>query len=284
MRTLRARKWALLAWGLLGVICIPLIGVTLWLLADALDGRLLDSFDRAVSDRRLFDSLARTAGIATLAVGLEIILALVVAVRWRRPLSYATVAIFCAPLLVPTVSLALGLQLGVQIGQIADAGTSGAAAWHLALFDHPAIVFIMIDMWQWTPPLVLVLVAQKIAVDPVHIASIRLMGARAYAAWFTMLRAPWGAVITLFLCFRLLDWFRMGELPQILYGAGGQGLGAELFSVYFSKVSYWPDSNGYAALIALLWSVTIVLTVRGFLIGRLAALFPAERSIGRGAE
>jgi multiple sugar transport system permease protein len=243
------------------VVAVPLIAIITREIAMAADAGLPEHMARLSSDSRLGAAIARTVYLALIAISLEVLLAIAMAGFWSRALTFPAAIAFAAPVLTSTLAIALGLQLAAQVGSLLLDG-EGAARLVAMVPGDPALTLVAIEIWQWTPLLMLVLIAQKAAIDPVHVGGLRLMGVGRMSLWITLLWVPWGTTLALFSTFRVLDWFRTSDAAQVLYGSGGRNLDAELLASYLAKNTYWTGSTAYAAFLAILWALLIVLLVR----------------------
>lgn len=206
-----------------------------------------------LSDGRFGSALGRTFYFTGVAVGLELLLALPLALLMHRTfpgrgLLRATVLI---PWAVPTVvSAKLWAWLfNAEQGLFSQLVSGGAVNWlgSPALALHAAIV---VDVWKTTPFVALLLLAGRQSIPDSLYRAASLDGASTWQTfrWVTLpLLRP---AIVLALLFRGLDAFRVFDAIYVLT-EGGPANTTETLSVYAFKTLMRTGDFGYGATLSL---------------------------------
>lgn len=129
-----------------------------------------------------------------------------------------------------------------------------------------ALVGVMIaDIWQWTPFVVLILLAGLRALPKEPYEAAAIDGATAVQAFFKLTLPMLGRVIAVAVLIRSIDLFRIYDYVYVMTG-GGPGTTTEVLSFYAGRV-FTTGNFSYAATISLI--VLVVLVVGANLLIRL---------------
>jgi len=236
----------------------------------------LKNFTRLVSDRLFFISLAQTlvyTGVAlVLEFGLGLALALTVQaageeragrgapwLRLCRPL-------LLVPMLLPPVVVAVIWRLiynpdfGLINGTLKSWGLPTRALTWIAGERTALFSVILVDVWQWTPFLFLLLLAalQSLPVEPFEAA--RVDGA---SAWQTFRLVTWPLLkpaVLVALLLRTMDLLRVFDQIFILT-QGGPGFATETASLFIYRTAFRFYDLGYAAVLSfVLLAMTLALS------------------------
>jgi multiple sugar transport system permease protein len=226
----------------------------------------LENYAAAAVDPRVWDSWLNTLSIVVAAVSLELVLGFGLALllmgdfRGKRLL----LPLFMLPVMMVRVVVGLTWRMlwDNQYGPINHllgllAGRDVNILW-LAHRDTALVAMIVTDVWQWTPFMLLVLLAGLTAVNPELYEAASLDG----AGWWASLRdislpgiAQVAAVAVLF---RALDAFKIFDLV-FMFTQGGPGTATESVSWYIYQLGFRFFRLGYASAVSYI--VVAILTV-----------------------
>ena len=234
---------------------------------------------RLLADDRFWIDAGQTARFALLSVGLELILALGMALllnqSWRG--RGAARAITLLPWALPTTMMALGWRwiFNTPYGPI-EALVSSVGIQPLDLLSTPSItwlVTVFADVWKTTPFITLILLAGLQTIPEDLYNAFRLEGGSASQALRAITLPLLLPYILLSLLFRLAQAFGVFDLVQVLTGGGPAGtteslaLYAYLNGMRFLDFGYSATVMvaGFLVLTMLIVLGTVVLRVMGLL-------------------
>ena len=214
----------------------------------------LDNYARLVSDGRFWNALGNTAFIATLAVGLELVLGLLLALA-LKPHGWETrvLPLFMLPMMVaPVVAAIVWMMLlhptiGLFNHALAIVGVAPVAWLTDPAFARPSI--IAADVWQWTPFMFLIIRAGVLAVPVDQIEAARLDGAGRFSLFRNVYLPNLTLAIAVALLIRAIDVVKLFDLIWVMT-KGGPGNFTETLSVYVYRTAFVDFNSGYAAAIA----------------------------------
>ena len=227
-------------------------------------GRLLtDIFD----SRSLLRNAVTNTGVFTLsAVGVEFLLGLGLALLFNTALwgKGAFRAILLIPMMLPPIVVAILFKLLYE-------PSFGVLNWFLRLLGLQGLLWeasastamfslILIDVWEWTPFVFLILLAglQAIPEEPYEAAAVD--GASPWQLFWYITFPLLKPAILIVLLLRIMDALRLFDQVFILTG-GGPANATETVSLYIYKVAFRFSDLGYAALVSfVLLAVTILLS------------------------
>jgi multiple sugar transport system permease protein len=275
----RRLKWTMLAPALLFVlamIAFPLVYTLYLSTTDAFGAVNADrsfvgllNYGDALSDaRRFWPAVWRTAVFTVAAVALELVLGLALAMLLRRP--FRGIRWLRAVLMVPL--LATPVAVGVLWMLILDP-TVGIANQLLGLVGIPPQPFlgsiaqslptlVLIDVWQWTPMMTLLLLAglSTLPEEPEEAALVD--GATGWQR-FRLVTVPMlmPAIVTA-LVLRSVDALKTFDLIYATKGPGGGSSNeAETLNVYAYGLTFDYQEYGLAAAVLVIFTLLIVLIV-----------------------
>lgn len=222
-------------------------------------------------DARFWSSLFTTLRIGVAAVTIEFLLGLGIALLLYGPIvgrRFFTTLLALPVMVSPVVSaLIFRMMLHEKYGVIN--GTINMIITHLGLGEEFAILadqrwaiwaVVLTDVWQWTPLMMMILLAglQSMPLEPLEAARVDGAG-RWQTFWYVtlpMLRLAIFAALLL----RFIDVIKIFDLPFILTG-GGPGRATETISIYIYLSGFRYLRMGYAtAMSYLLLILTVVLS------------------------
>ena len=236
----------------------------------------LANYGEAIRDARVWASLQHTLVIVVFAVTLELLLGFGLALLLSGDFPGKRVVLPAMMLPVMMVPVVVGLTwrtlwdnqygpINAVIGRII--GHPPNIVW-LANQKTALVAIVVTDVWQWTPFMLLILLAGLTGVNPELYEAAALDG----AGWWASLRdislpgiAPVVAVAVLF---RGLDAFKIFDLVY-MFTQGGPGTSTETVSWYIYQLGFKFFRLSYASavsfLILILLSVACTLYVGLFL-------------------
>jgi multiple sugar transport system permease protein len=209
-------------------------------------------------DSGFFPALWRTALFVLVVVPVEFALGLLMALALNR--EFASRRIWVTVLLLPTMiaPVVVGLiwdfllmpQYGLftwimnQVGLFHDA----------PVFSQPVSAFLaiaLIDVWEWTPFMMLFMLAGLLGMPQDPIEAAQIDGASAWKIFWHVQLPLLKPMIVVALLFRSIDASKIFEVIFVLTG-GGPGTTTELISIYAQRVGFQNWELGDASAICLL--------------------------------
>lgn len=235
----------------------PLVyAVKVSLQADSGEGArwTFQNFARLLSDDFFLSALAHTLVYAVIALTVEFLLGLTLAVLLNREMRGRS--FFRAALLVPmmlppvVVGIVWRLMLNPNFGAInGTLQMCGMNTEQLTWTASPTLAFasvIMVDIWQWTPFMFLILLAglQAIPEEPYEAALID--GSSSWQTFRHVTLPLLKPAILIALLLRTMDLLRVFDQIFILT-EGGPGSATETISLYIYRTAFRFGDFGYAA-------------------------------------
>jgi multiple sugar transport system permease protein len=225
-------------------------------------------YQNLMDDRRFWQSLWHTGLIAVIALPLEIILGLALALSFNRkiPLRSVLIAILILPSVICPVMVGAiwRLMFDVQYGPISHMlsvllGRSFQVSW----VSDPNWVYPVIliaEIWQWTPFMFLILLAALSNVDQELLDAAAIDGAGFWATLFKISLPSIWPVLSIAILIRALDLFRIFDLVFVLT-KGGPGTLTETVSMYLYTVGFQQFQTSYAGAMAVVVIVLLSIVV-----------------------
>lgn len=222
-------------------------------------------------DARFWGALATTLRIGITAVAIEFVLGFGIALLLYYPIRGRRVftTLLILPVMISPVVTALIFRMMFHEKYGVVNGTLNILVTRLSLGDEVAILanqrwavwaIILTDIWQWTPLMVMILLAglQSLPIEPMEAA--KADGAnRLQVFWYVVLplmRLPIFAAILI----RFIDIIKIFDIPFILTG-GGPGKATETISIYIYLLGFRYLRMGYATATSyLLLILTVILS------------------------
>jgi multiple sugar transport system permease protein len=219
----------------------------------------LDNFRRALGNPLLIDSLRATAVYAAVVLPTELLaglgLALLVQRTVRNPALRA--AMFVAamiPIFIPQIAVGVVFRLVFA----ADYGVINAV---LGLRGHDQILWLsdptlamlsvaVVDIWQWTPFVYLVMFAGLQTVPSESVEAAQVDGAGSWAQFVHIELSYLRPLLLLVLFFRIADVLRVFDHVYVLTG-GGPGATTQFLSLYLYRIAFPFSDLGQASALAV---------------------------------
>jgi multiple sugar transport system permease protein len=243
---------------LAGVAVYPILGA-LWL---SLHRRVLvfrvndfvglENFAFMLKDARFWSALGNTAYFTALAVGMELFLALPLALLLHR--TFPGRGILRAGVLIPwaiptVVSAKLWAWLFNPEYGVVNRLLPGHDVNWLGAPGYALHVAILIDVWKTTPFVALLLLAGLQGISKDLYRAARVDGASSWRIFWSITLPLLKPAILLVLLFRTLDAFRVFDAIYVLT-EGGPGNTTESLSIYAYKMLMRSGDFGYGSTLA----------------------------------
>lgn len=226
------------------------------------------NFQKLFTDLRFYEALARTLLIVLIAVTLEFILGLGLALLFNRNFlgKRLFTSVILYPMMLPWVVVGfifylLFLDHGlVNYGLTAIFGSDATLSWFRS--PIPAIsAIIMGDVWQWTPFMFLILYSGLGALPREPKEAAMTLGASPWQIFRYVSLPSLKPVILIAVIIRALECFKIFDLVYIMTG-GGPGAATESLSIYIYRIGFKYGQLSYAAAMAIVILVTISIVTR----------------------
>ncbi len=212
----------------------------------------LQNFTDALSDRRFYNGIKNTLIFTGVAVPLQLMLGMAIAVLFSRemPAKGLIRTIILLPMVATPVAIALiwALMFNPSLGVLnyfLESLGLGRSLWVAdASLALPSL--IMVDVWQWTPMVALILIAALQGVPSEHYEAARIDGASGWQSfWYVTLPAVRGAVVVA-LILRSIDALKTFDIIYVIT-RGGPGTATETLNVFAFRTGFEFFRAGYAA-------------------------------------
>lgn len=214
----------------------------------------LGNFARLISDQFFLAALGHTLVYATSALTLEFFIGLSLAVlmnnqlRGRRFLRGALLV----PMMLPTVvagvvwRLMLNPNFGAINGTLKGVGLDTTALTWTSSPRLAMLSVVVVDVWQWTPFIFLILLAGLQAIPQEPYEAARMDGSSAWQTFCHVTLPLLKPAILVALLLRTMDLLRVFDQVFILT-EGGPGFATETISLYIYRTAFRFSDFGYAA-------------------------------------
>lgn len=224
----------------------------------------LDNFTRLFSDGFFFSAIAHTFVFAAIALTIEFLIGLSLALLLDSRLRGRNVfrALLLVPMMLPPVVVGVVWRLMLNSDFGAINGTLkgfGFDTTSLTWTASPKLAFlsiVIVDVWQWTPFMFLILLAglQAIPSEPYEAALID--GSSAWQTFKNITLPLLKPAILIALLLRTMDLLRVFDSIFILT-EGGPGFATETISLYIYRTAFRFGDFGYATAMSF---VLLILT------------------------
>ena len=214
----------------------------------------LSNFARLFSDQFFTDALLHTLIFAVAALTLEFLLGLGLAVLLNRHIRGRSLfrTMLLVPMMLPTVvagvvwRLMLNPNFGAVNGSLKGLGVNTDALTWTSSPGLAMLSIIVVDVWQWTPFMFLILLAglQAIPQEPYEAAVID--GSSPWQTFRHVTLPLLKPAILVALLLRTMDLLRVFDQVFILT-EGGPGFATETISLYIYRTAFRFSDFGYAA-------------------------------------
>lgn len=225
-----------------------------------------DNYRKAVFDENFLHSVRVTLLFLIVALPLEFLLGLAVAVLlsyhlWlkRFVLPLLLIPMILAPIVVGlTARLNLNPVFGLIGVFLRDIGLARNGL--LSSGTSAFFTIVAVDVWQWTPFLTMIFIAAILGMPREPFEAAEVEGANRWHIFRHITLPLLRPIIIVALLLRLTDAFKTFDQVFIMTG-GGPGASTELATIFAYKVNFASWNLGYgSAVVALLFFIGFVLT------------------------
>lgn len=226
----------------------------------------LGNYVRAVTDTLFLNSLLNTLKIVLIAVTAEFIIGLAIALLFNTKLRGLRVirTVMIIPTMITSVVASLmwllmyNSEFGILRFFAESVGIKPAPVW-LADNNYALLSVITVDIWQWTPFVMLILLAGLTAIPRDVFEASHVDGANSFQRFFLITLPYLKPVASIAVLIRVMDTFKFFEIIYMLT-KGGPGNATETVSYFAYKQSFSFFEIGYGTAVS-----TIVLVVITFI-------------------
>ncbi len=216
-----------------------------------------------LTDPDFLAAIGRTAYYVVLAVGIELIVGLLIAVLLSQNLRGQTFfrVLLVIPLSATPVAVGLIWRLmfnptgGLANGVLNTLGMKGLQWTSSANGAIPSLV--MVDVWQWTPFVVLILLAGLLALPDEPFEAARIDGASALQTFWYLTIPMLSPMIYVALLFRFIDSLKTFDIIFTITG-GGPGRYSTTLNILTYRTAFEFLHMGVAAAMAILMLILAI--------------------------
>jgi len=238
-------------------------GGTDWYLAYQ-DWTWFSNYWEGITSRRFLETILRTGVITVAAVSLEFVLGFCLAVLYaeRFPLKRVFTVFMLVPMMVvPAVSgfvFFLLLQSDGPVNSILSLLWPGGDVSIPWLIDPTwaLISVILVDVWQWTPLMFLILLSGILAVPEDQMNAAGILGASWRFRLQTLVIPMMKPIILIALIIRSMEAFKLFDAAWLLT-QGGPGEASTTISVLLYRQAFLSSQWSYVAALAIIVMVAI---------------------------
>ncbi len=223
-----------------------------------------ESFRSALANPHAWTSMGVTLSFVVIAVGLELVIGIALALLLERPVRGMQIfrTIFLLPMMIAPICVGLiwrylfDAQYG-PINHLMQGLGLSAHSW-LAVPELAFFSMVITDIWQWTPFVLLMVLAALQGLDSSTIEAARIDGA---STWQMIRRVKLPMIMPILIVtilMRMIDGFRGLEVIYVMT-FGGPGLSTELFSLHIYKAAFISQNLGLASALSILLLVIVTL-------------------------
>ncbi len=231
----------------------------------------LDNFIDAFTDQFFLISIQKTFTFLFLALSIEFALGLGIALLLNRKrgikLDYIWITLILTPLMFPLIAsgnvwrMLLDTRWGLINALIMALGFDSVN--FLGDTTNAFIAILIVEVWQWTPFVVIILLAglRSLPVEPMEAALVD--GASKWQVFYRIILPLLTPQILVVLLIRGMDIFKTFDFVYSLT-FGGPGQSTTLVSFYIYRQAFVQFKLGYGA--ALSWITFVIIYIIAFLI------------------
>jgi glycerol transport system permease protein len=221
-------------------------------------------FADVLGDKRLHDALIRQLAFSALVLLIEIPLGIAIALTlptrgWKVSLCLVLLAL---PLLIPwnVIGTVWIIFLWPDIGLLGVLLNKwlGINFEFTAVPSHAWISVIAMEVWHWTPLVILLAYAGLRAIPDAYYQAARIDGASAWAVFRYIQLPKMRGVLTIAILLRFMDSFLIYAEPFVLTG-GGPGNSTTFLSIYLVKQAVGQFDLGPAAAFSIIYFLIVLL-------------------------
>jgi len=236
----------------------------------------IENFIKIFQDHIFVVSMKNTLLILIIALPVEFFLGLAVALLLNRKIvkgSNIFITLMLTPMMMPMVAAGLMWRMmfhhdyGILNAFVKWIGISSGIDW-LGSTRIVLFTIILVDIWQWTPFVILILLAglKSIPIEPTEAATVDGASSIQILKYIILPLIRWPIMIVLLI--RMMDIFKIFDTVYALT-YGGPGYASQTISFYTYLQGFKQFRLGYAA--ALSWIILIIILVLSMIFVRTLA-------------
>lgn len=255
---------------MLGGLAVPLmsaadISLHEWRLGDTRAQavwRGLSLYAEALSDPAVLASMSTTIVYAIVVVSIELLLGVALALLLESKIRGAAAlrTLFILPMMIAPICVGLIWRYLFDTSYGPINAVFGAFGLQPTWLADPSLAFLAIcvtDIWQWTPFVMLMVLAGLQGLDGSVMEAAQMDGARSWRLVWNVKLPMLRPILMITLLMRLIDALRGLEVIYVMT-YGGPGLSTELFSLHITKTAFVSQRLGYAAAMSVLLLLVMV--------------------------
>jgi multiple sugar transport system permease protein len=226
----------------------------------------LDNYDTIINTARVHNAIFNTGFIAIIAVALEFVLGIGLALLFVDRfigrsvlLSIFIIPMMMAPIVVGQTSRMIWNTRFGAINHILSVVTGSTV--ELQWFGKKNLAFIAIittDVWQWTPFIFLIALAGLLAINTELYEAAAIDGANAWQIFWRITLPILRPILLVALLFRLIEALKMFDIIFVTTN-GGPGRATENITLYLYEQGFQFARFGYSAAGAVLFLLVIII-------------------------
>jgi multiple sugar transport system permease protein len=228
----------------------------------------LDNYFKILfDDSRFREALVRTGELSLLAVTLQTILGVSLALLFNREFwgrgILRTLAILPMVATPVAVSLIFVIMYHPTLGVMNYFVTSLGLPANRWTYDAGTVLpaLAIVDTWQWTPLIMLIVLAGLATLSVEQFEAARIDGASRFQTFLYITLPQLRSVIIIAIVFRLIDSLKTFDIIFVMTG-GGPGEASQTLNLYLYSQAFTYFDMGYAsALVVIFFSIILGITV-----------------------
>lgn len=239
------------------------------------------NYRRLLGDAVFWRSTLTTLRFVASAVALELLLGFAVALLLARQVGRSRVLmpLILVPMMLAPVAVGLLWKLvlqgdfGMVTHTLRELGVLGAETSPLGDPAHALTAMVLIDVWQWTPFVVLVILAGLLGLPRAPFEAAMMDGAGRWRIFRDVTLPLLRPLLAMVVLLRVIDAFKEFDKVFVMTG-GGPGTSTELLSLYVYRINFRNWDLGYGAVCAFMVYLVVLILCKLFY----GALTRASRS------
>ncbi|CAN5803469.1 sugar ABC transporter permease [soil metagenome] len=224
----------------------------------------LDNFRRVFTeDPRFWAAARRTFAFTAMAVAVETVLGVAIAVLFNREFMGKGLlrTIFLFPMIATPVAIALVWRLMYQptlgvLNQLLEFLRLPPSLW---VADTSLVLpaLALVDIWEWTPLITLITLAGLSVLPEEPFEAAAIDGASRWQTFWKITLPMLRPVIIVAVTFRLIDALKTFDIIFVIT-QGGPGFASETLNLYVYSTSFQYQNLGYAASLLVVFFAIVV--------------------------
>jgi multiple sugar transport system permease protein len=222
----------------------------------------LDAFVEMLKSEQVWTSMGVTVAFVLIAVSAELVLGVALALFLEKPVRGMRFfrTIFVLPMMIAPICVGL---IWRYLFDASFGPVNHAVSWMglspQAWLADPVLAFtamVVTDIWQWTPFVLIMVLAGLQGLDESVMEAARIDGANWWQQIVRVKLPILKPILIVTLLARMIDGFRGLEVIYVMT-FGGPGLSTELFSLHIFKAAFISQKLGYSSALSILLLVIV---------------------------